>query len=239
MATLSSPVNNTARLRTLIEFSMPSRVVASQSLYHNPDIKRMYPAYLLVLYGIMKASVPMLTMAARRSTELAPYDEVAALLAPYYQRHVEEERGHDIWVLEDLEAMGIARDHAISFIAPFPVAQLVGSQYYIIEHVHPCVHLGYMEIAEGYPPSVDLVNFLQERTGFPRSAFRSLERHAVIDEVHGNDLHELLNKLPLCREHKELIGLNALETIRTTGRVLDEVLSGRVKVPESFLGSPG
>ena len=57
------------------------------------------------------------------------------------------------------------------------VAALVGSQYYWIFHYHPVALLGFVALfVEGHPPTPQLIEVLNERTGFPPRGVPHLHR---------------------------------------------------------------
>ena len=75
--------------------------------------------------------------ALERAREAPAEDPAAAGLAAYLEHHLDEERGHDDWLLEDLEVLGV-RARRSWRVRPRPcVAALVGAQYYWIEHYDP------------------------------------------------------------------------------------------------------
>jgi hypothetical protein len=57
------------------------------------------------------------------------------------------------------------------------------------------------------------VERLIEKTGFPREGFRQLLLHADVDVGHAEELHRVLDSLPLEPDQEQLIGLSALQTI--------------------------
>jgi hypothetical protein len=67
---------------------------------------------------------------------------------PYLERHIEEERHHDEWTLDDLAAVGIEPAQTLAIRPTANVAALVGAQYYWILHHHPVALLGYMATLE-------------------------------------------------------------------------------------------
>ena len=100
---------------------------------------------------------------------------------------------------------------------------MVGSQYYWILHYHPAALLGYIAVLEGYPPSMAMIDGLVERTGYDRTAFRTLIAHSELDPGHADELDELLDRLPLTREQVGVVGLSAITTVRLSARVFYEV----------------
>jgi len=93
-----------AALHAKLSLLAPALGSASTDLWRTAAPRPRYLAYLRGMYDVLRASVPLLERAARRCAELPPGDPTAAPLARYYARHAEEERGHDIWLLEDLAA---------------------------------------------------------------------------------------------------------------------------------------
>jgi hypothetical protein len=81
-----------------------------------------------------------------------------------------------------------------------------------------------MEVAEGYPPTKELVAEMIAKTGYPRSAFRALARHAALALRHRRDLHRLIDSLPLTPTQEALIGLNAIQTVQLWDQALGEIL---------------
>jgi hypothetical protein len=94
------------------------------------------------------------------------------------------------------------------------VVELVGSQYYFLEHFDPACLLGYLVALESLPPSALLIENMVSKTGYPQSAFRSLTAHAENDPTHAAYLYGLLDDLPLKEEQQKAIGLNALHTVK-------------------------
>src|SRR5207244_9453749 len=82
---------------------------ASRRFLTHPRIAAVYPEYLIAVHCAVRASVPVMEAARDRAEAMAETDPVAAGLTGYLERHIEEERGHDLWLLEDLECLGVRR----------------------------------------------------------------------------------------------------------------------------------
>jgi hypothetical protein len=152
-----------------------------------------------------------------------PRDQVARGVAPYLERHIEEELGHDEWVLEDLEVLGVERSSVLSRVPTPAVACLVGAQYYWILHFHPVVVLGYLAVFEGHPSAPPLIEQLRTRTGFPAAAFRTLEEHSELDSAHREELDRVIDSLPLSSEHEVVLGLSSMSSVELMARCIEEV----------------
>jgi hypothetical protein len=218
-------LHESRRLRIMLELVLPVVFSASDRLCRHERVRELYPEYLVLSHGIIRASVPLLA-AARNRARAMPGDPVAAIVAEYTDRHIEEERGHDDWLLEDLAFLGVDPD-AVRTRPPSPtVAALVGAQYYWIHHVHPVGLLGYVLLLEGWPPTPQTVDELRRRTGYGPPAFRTLLAHAELDPHHGEELDAVLDALPLRPEQRELLGVSALTSARRLAAAFEELLAG-------------
>ncbi len=217
------PLTNSQSLRAKMELARGPLDEAFTRFQAQPELARRVPSLLLLLHQIMRASVPLLEAARLRAQERAGGDAVCAGLSGYYAAHIEEERDHDLWMLEDLEAVGVGRAEALGRIPPPSVAALAGSQYYWLHHHHPVGLLGYIAVLEGYPPSEELLRELQERSGLPEAGFRTCRKHGWLDPGHTRELDALLDGLPLTPAHTALVGLSSLHTMLTLARCVEEL----------------
>jgi Iron-containing redox enzyme len=210
-------------LRQKIGLVLPQLVDASERICAHSRPREVYPEYLRTAHCILRASVPLMETARDRALVLAADDPVAAALAAYLEHHIPEELGHDEWLLDDLEVVGVDRRSVLARPPAPSVAAMVGSQYYWILHYHPVALLGYIAVLEGYPPSMTMIDGLVERTGYDRTAFRTLIAHSELDPGHADELDELLDRLQLTREQVGVVGLSAITTVRLSARVFNEV----------------
>lgn len=132
-----------------------------------------------IVYRTIVASAPLLRFAIERSD---------GDLKAYYEKHLQEEVGHEDMLLDDLKRLGM-EVIPLSFVA----AQLAGSAYYFIEHEHPAMLLGYMHALERNSPPVELVDDLSRFHGVELKALR---HHAQHDPGHRADLEEMIAALP-------------------------------------------
>lgn len=186
---------------------------------------RRYPAFLIELYQAIRAAVPLLETARARAVELAAGDAVCAGMVGYLEKHIEEERYHDIWTLEDLEALGIARAEVLERIPSPRMAALVGAQYYWVLHHHPVAIIGYLAVLEDSPPSLVFIDQLQAHTGFPDAALRMVREHGRFDPEHRADLDRLVDSLPLSAAHERMIGISLVHTVSGIVAAMEDLLA--------------
>jgi hypothetical protein len=213
-ATAPATTKASERLTAKLQFVVPTMQRETQAMWAQPAVRETYLEWLRVLHAMIRATVPIM-MAATEECLHRVDDPVAEGFARYLAKHIREEWGHDTWAAEDYEAAGCDPGELRDLVVGPAVATIVGSQYYWIHHVHPIALLGHMAVLEGYPPSTRLPAILSERTGFPLTAFRALERHAVVDQRHRIDLYRQIDTLPLLPRHETLIGMSALHTAST------------------------
>lgn len=196
---------------------------ATQRFRDRPDQPQLVPALLMLCHQVMRAAVPLMTTAATRARELA--DPVCIPLAAYLAEHIEEERDHDDWLLDDLTHAGLSRASVLSRIPSPHTAALVGAQYYWVQHEHPVSILGYLMVLEGRPLHPPFVDELEQRSGLPAEVFRSLREHARLDPQHAGELDRLLDALPLTRAHTALLGLSLIHTVSSFARCIEDLLA--------------
>jgi hypothetical protein len=215
-------VGPSERLRAEIGLVLPELVNASRRLATHPRLRELYPEFLFTTHAVIRASVPLMETAMVRAEALAAADPVAAALARYLAGHIDEERDHDEWLLDDMAILGYERASILARPPSATVAALVGAQYYWIHHFHPVGLLGYIAVLEGYPPAPELLKEMAELSGYPRAAFRTLAAHAELDPGHSEELDLALDALPLTREQSEVVGVSAIVTVRALARAFDE-----------------
>jgi hypothetical protein len=191
------------------------------ALLHHPRRAALYPEYLITAHSISKGFKPLMNAVLERSNRMAGHDRVAHGMAVYLAKHIADEANEDMVV--DLEVLGFTRSEVEGRRTAPSVAALIGAQYFWSLHVHPVALLGSLQVLEGYPPTRELVDDLVACTGLPSKAFQSMYEHAEVDVHHRDEVHELLDTLPLADDHEELIGISAFQTVDLLGRAFHEV----------------
>lgn len=203
------------RLSRKLDLVLAAYDTPGQILLDHPRARDLYPAYLTIGAYVALTMVPLMEAALGRARALERTDPVAAALVAYLERHIPEEMhgdepGGDL--LDDLTAVGVDTEELRTRPLPEPVAALIGTQFFRIQHAHPVAVLGLLWL-EVYPPDAPTVERFIEKTGLPRDGFRQLLLHSEVDARHGPELRDLLDELPLEPWHERLIGLSALQTI--------------------------
>lgn len=152
--------------------------------------------FLAFWYQVIVASEPLL----EESIFLLGDEGFEGELKAFYKHHLEEERDHAQWLREDIG------DHPINL--HFTAAQLAGTMYYLIKHVHPVALMGYMQALEGKPIDPSLIRTIEMMHG--KKAARTLRIHADNDPHH---LEELMS-FPIPEEWQPLVSSTKEQTLR-------------------------
>lgn len=197
-----------AALRTKLALTEPALHAATAQLWHAPGLAERYPAYLRLMHGVLRASVPIMERAADRCSG----DRALPALRGYLAKHIEQERDHDTWLLADLAALGRDPGEVLREPPPPVVARLVGAQYFWVEHFHPVALLGYLAVMEGNCPAQWLPDRIAATAAVPDSALRTVREHAALDTGHTAEIYDLLDALPLTAAQSAAVAVSALHT---------------------------
>ena len=147
-------------------------------MYRQSMPRERFICYMVEMYHYVKNTCPLMELALEKSRQSMP------ALARYMKRHLVEESGHEQWVLNDLENLGLSRK---AVIGSFPLRQtinLIGSQIYMINEYGPIYYLGYVYMMEGNTATVAQLDAISEDLGIDPSCMSACYMHAEIDIDH-------------------------------------------------------
>lgn len=163
-----------------------------QSMIHKGLTLPEYRAFLRDLFHIVWHFCPVMAVAAARLD-----DRLRNVRYELWER-IEEEKGHEDWVLEDIRAVG-GDVNALAAAPSAPVQAMIGYNYYAAEHVHPCSVLGMLYVLEviasvyGGKSAESIARAIGRETG--AGGFRFLSSHATMDMDHMAKLNVLLKTI--------------------------------------------
>jgi pyrroloquinoline quinone (PQQ) biosynthesis protein C len=151
-----------------------------------------YRAFLLELYHVVWHFNPITAAAASR------LDDDFARARSFLYEHMHEEKGHEVWVLNDLEAVGVAPSHARAHAPSAHTLALNGYNYWSADRRHPCSVLGMLYalevIASVYGgPFATAIRESLRLDGKRGVSF--IESHATLDSEHMAALRAELNEV--------------------------------------------
>lgn len=171
----------------------PDRAAAVQQ----PGVRRLlsegtdretYLEFLGELYHVVKHFCPTMEVAA------AQCGEDQAPLRAHLEHSIEEERGHDAWVLKDIEDLGGDPEATMNSSPSVPVQAMLGYNYNQAERGNPWSAMGMVyvleEIAANYASRV--ARRVAERLGITSGeGFSFLSSHGEMDQVHVEEFKDL------------------------------------------------
>ena len=149
-----------------------------------------YRALLLEVYHVVWHFNPVCAAAASR------LDDRFRAVRYFLYEHMHEESGHETWVLNDLEAVGVPPADALAHApSPFTLA-LTGYNHWAVDRRHPCAALGMLYtlevIASVYGgPFADAIRESLLLEGDRGVSF--IGSHASLDAQHMAELRQVLN----------------------------------------------
>lgn len=204
---------------------------ATHVFWNHPDLALLFSQFLIQAHCLTRNGLTLMAVARDRARLAAPDDEVARNLADYLQVHLEEELGHDLWLLDDIRSLGFEEQAVLQAQPCAALIDLIGAQYFWMMHVHPVAIMGYLILMEGYAPLASQLEDIKERTGAPASAFRCLKRHADDDPEHLADLNRTLDSMNLNVEQARAVGMCAFAAIDGLAAMFEELLKGCAETP--------
>ena len=183
---------------TLVEMTDANRrdlesVPRVHSMIHKGLTLAEYRAFLHDLYHIVWHFCPLMAAAAARCG-----DQHRDVRYELYER-IQEEKGHETWVLDDIVAMGGDVASVRSGAPSAPVQAMIGFNYYACERSHPCAVLGMLYVLEviasvyGGKVADSIARAIGR--GVHAGGFRFLSSHATMDTDHMAKLNVLLKTI--------------------------------------------
>lgn len=160
-----------------------------------------YVAFLTEAYHHVKHTVPLLMACGGRLPE--HYEPIREMVAEY----IEEELGHQEWVLNDIQACGTDGETVRHGQARLATELMVAYAYDMIHRINPIGFFGMVLVLEG--TSVALASqasgAIQSRLSLPNKAFSYLTSHGALDVGHTEFYEKLVNKIENVNDQALLI----------------------------------
>ena len=174
--------------------AMLSAPVISQVQHGNIN-REMYIAFLTQAYHHVKHTVPLLMACGGRLT--AEYEWVREAIAEY----IEEEKGHQEWILNDIQACGgdaeLVRQNLDEGRVCQAIELMVAYLYHHIDRHNPLALFGMVWVLEGTSVGIggQMADIIQKRLALPSSAMTYLVSHSVLDQSHLQFFEQLMDKI--------------------------------------------
>ncbi|MBB3062455.1 TenA family transcriptional regulator [Microbulbifer rhizosphaerae] len=177
-----------------------------------------YVAFLTQAYHHVKHTVPLLMACGSRLNEKQEWLRVA--IAEY----IEEETGHQEWILNDIAACGADAEAVRNGAPNLSTELMVAYAYDTIARGNPLGFFGMVHVLEG--TSIQLADSaagaIQRSLGLPDTAFSYLRSHGALDIGHVEFFKGLMNRIE-AEEERQVIVHSARVFYRLYGDIFREL----------------
>lgn len=171
------------------EYLMSSPII--QKCFKGDITNADYIAFLSQAFHHVKHTVPLLMAVGTRLSDSQEF--IRSAVAEY----IEEEIGHQEWILNDIAAAGSDKEKVRHSQPAFETELMVSYAYDLINRKNPLGFFGMVHVLEGTSIAVadNAASAIQNALGLPESAFTYLKSHGSIDIEHVKFFEALMNKI--------------------------------------------
>lgn len=150
-----------------------------------------YTAYLEQAYHHVKHTVPLLMLCGAR------LDDQHEWLREAIAEYIEEETGHQEWILNDIAASGGNKEAARASAPNMATEMMVAYAYDYITRKNPVGFFGMVFVLEGtsIQLATNIAETLMNALGLPRKSFSYLLSHGTLDISHMQFFASLMNRV--------------------------------------------
>jgi pyrroloquinoline quinone (PQQ) biosynthesis protein C len=150
-----------------------------------------YIEFLTQAYHHVKHTVPLL-----RATKAA-LPAQHRWLDEAMDEYIEEESGHDEWILNDLRACGVDPQSVRTGVPGHATEVMVAYAYDTIARGNPLGFFGMVYVLEGTSVALALqaADTIQQSLNLPRKAFSYLRSHGTLDQEHTAHFATLMDQI--------------------------------------------
>jgi pyrroloquinoline quinone (PQQ) biosynthesis protein C len=153
--------------------------------------RELYIAFLTQAYHHVRHTVPLMMAVGSRLPERLAWLQEEIL------EYLDEEHGHEEWILNDIEAAGGDRVAAARSRPDVATETMVAYAYDMVTRRNPVGFFGMVHVLEGTSVALALraADEVQKVLGLPNQAFSYLRSHGALDREHVHHLAGILNRL--------------------------------------------
>lgn len=150
-----------------------------------------YIAFLTEAYHHVKHTVPLLMAVGARLPEEKEW------LRNAVAEYIEEEIGHQEWILNDIAACGADKEAVRHSQASQATELMVAYAYDMVQRVNPLGFFGMVHVLEGTSITTAdrAADGIQQALGLPNQAFSYLRSHGSLDLEHVKFFEGLMNQI--------------------------------------------
>lgn len=150
-----------------------------------------YVAFLSQAYHHVKHTVPLLMATGARIPESKEW------LRNAVAEYIEEELGHQEWILNDIQYCGFDKEQVRSSQPNVSTELMVAYAYDMVNRVHPLGFFGMVHVLEGTSVNIaeEAADKIQEKLGLGNKAFTYLHSHGKLDQDHIKFFENIINQI--------------------------------------------
>ena len=160
-----------------------------------------YLAFLGQAYHHVKHTVPLLMAVGARLPE--HYEWLREAVAEY----IEEEIGHQEWILNDIAACGFDKEAVRASKPALATELMVSYAWDTVQRVNPLGFFGMVHVLEGTSIAVadSAADTVRKKLDLPRKAFSYLYSHGSLDIEHVKFFENLMNRIEDSADQEQII----------------------------------
>ncbi|WP_234401382.1 TenA family transcriptional regulator [Pseudoalteromonas sp. T1lg23B] len=177
-----------------------------------------YGSFLQQAYHHVKHTVPLLMACGSK------LDDSKEWLREAIGHYIEEEMGHQEWILNDLAVCGFDKEQVRDSTPSFATEMMVSYAYDSINRVSPLCFFGMVNVLEGTSIALadQAANSIREQLNLPQNAFSYLTSHGALDIEHIDFFKGLMNQIH-CKKEQALIIHSAKRFYRLYGDIFRSI----------------
>ncbi len=150
-----------------------------------------YVAFLTQAYHHVKHTVPLLMAVGARLPESKEW------LREAVAEYIEEELGHQEWILNDIAACGVDKEQIRQSRPSLATELMVAYAYDMVSRVEPLGFFGMVHVLEGTSVTTAdaAADSIKKALKLPDRAFTYLRSHGALDQEHVKFFEDLMNKI--------------------------------------------
>lgn len=211
-----------SNFKQLMQKTAPARqqfmeIALIQEVLRKGASKDLYLDFLTQAYHHVRCTAPLLASAAGRCS-VDDHVYQAALF-----EYIEEERGHELWILEDINALGGDAEEVRRSAPRLPCKVMVGHAYYLIDRVSSYAMLGMIYVLEGMAVALASKAVSAIRSSIASTTdegFKYLTTHSDLDIGHAEFFEGLIDKVD--RQHLPVVIETATDFYKLYGDLFRE-----------------
>ncbi len=160
-----------------------------------------YVAFLTEAYHHVKHTVPLLMAVGSRLPESKEW------LREAVAEYIEEELGHQEWILNDIATCGIDKESVRRSHPSAATELMVAYAYDTVSRVNPLGFFGMVHVLEGTSVTTadDAATAIKQALNLPDRAFTYLRSHGALDQDHVKFFEDLMNRITAPAEQLQII----------------------------------